>query len=199
LTVTKFVNLFAKQGVAPAITYTLAATATVNLKIYKDNEMVGSAIINNESKAKGTHTSSLDAGLSLADGRYSLELTAGNVTNTSKYVQTFTIDRGVVPTVSTTGLSAPEVISALTDVSKIQFTLSERSFVTVKIVQGSLLVNTLVTKADLPAGKHIITWDGRNTKKQAVATGSYTAQISLTDTAGNAATSNTNIAVSVSR
>jgi flagellar hook assembly protein FlgD len=129
-------------------------------------------------------------GTKVPDGSYNLTLAGSGqsgISLTSKTIQVVVDTKP--PTVMSISISPTSFSPRTGQTTKINYTLSESSYVTIKVYNSTgTLIRTLVNSALQTGGAKSVTWNGKTSSGTAVSTGTYTIKISVADKAGNKAT-----------
>jgi hypothetical protein len=169
------------DGVADkaTISYTLSTPATVTATLAGADGAVLATLLT-QTLAAGTHTFVFSAD-GVADGRYTIVLTASNRKTTVTRTLHVTVDR----TVSRLGLS-PRAISpngdGRNDSATLTFSLARPATVHVDLRQSSRTITTLLAAAEQP-GPQTLAWNGA-AAEQRVADGSYSLVVTVTTSLG---------------
>jgi len=131
------------------------------------------------------------AGVRVADGTYNLRLSGADlfgVPFTTKSIKV-TVDTKP-PTVTSVSVYPTSFNPRIGQTTKISYTLSESSYITVRIYNSAgTLVRTLLNNALQSSGYHSTVWNGKYSSGTTVPTGKYTIKIWAVDKAGSKATS----------
>lgn len=127
-------------------------------------------------------------GIPLPDGDYELSLSGTNTANApfATKCKNVTIDTAL-PIVNVS-VYHPPFNPSLGQNTRIDYTLFEASYVTIKIYKSSNLCRTLLNSVLQPACFNSIMWDGKDDVGSIVTPGTYTIKIWIEDGAGNRAT-----------
>ena len=138
------------------VTYTLTTAATVTATL-RDVDGRQLATIFNARRASGKHTFSFAAD-NVADGKYTIVLTASNGTKTVSAAVSVIVDRTFSNLRSSSRAFSPNGDGRLDSVT-LSFQLARAAHVRVDIKQSGRLV-TPVSIADYAGGPQAVTWDG---------------------------------------
>jgi flagellar hook assembly protein FlgD len=130
------------------------------------------------------------SGKKVPDGTYNLALTGSDQAGIQLAPKTNQVIVDTKPPTVTNVSVSPASFSPRTgQTTKINYTLSESCYVTIKIYNAAgTLVRTLVNNVLQSSGARSVTWNGKSSSGTTVAAGTYTVKISVADKAGNKAT-----------
>ncbi len=141
-----------------AVSYTLAARATVTVTVKDGGGAVVASLFTNQLQGARRQSFPYGAG-GLADGRYTLSVAAvGPDGRSSRLEAPFAVDRTLSGLMLTTGTLTPNG-DGVDDTVGIAFTLSSEANVTIQIEQSGVVVASVFSGA-LPAGTAQFSWDG---------------------------------------
>jgi len=199
-------------------TFYITGEALVKLEVLNaTGEAVWSRIFNHSAGSYIYEYNGLTAtGLLLPAGNYYVRASAEDALGTTAVPKTVSLQVDYNEPVVAIQSISPDPFSpypnGVNDQTVISYTLAKPAYVTVKVKQGEAVVKTLQSNqwteayvSGLAASKvkafgiPTVTWDGKDGTGSFVADGTYSIEISATDSAGNASTSSALITVDNTR
>jgi flagellar hook assembly protein FlgD len=128
-------------------------------------------------------------GYRVADGTYNLTLSGKDQVGNNLVSKTIQVTVDTKPPSVTNAYVCPTTFSPrYAQTTKIFYTLSESSYVTIKIYNSTgSLIRTIISSNLQSSGAHAFTWNGKTSSGTTVKTGTYTFKLYVSDKAGNKA------------
>ncbi|MFZ5640558.1 MAG: FlgD immunoglobulin-like domain containing protein [Bacillota bacterium] len=179
--------LIVKIGYNSTIRYTVSEPATVTVQIFDPQGQVVRQYPA-EVKASGgyyslTWDTKNDLGSLIVTGDYVLKITAVDKFNKTTVTQ-LAFKAGAVPVISNAAANPAAFSVTNGEQTTISFNVSERSYVTVKILDSAnKLIKTVINNKETPAGPGTVTWDGTSNTGQS-SPGTFTYKIDASSVVG---------------
>lgn len=184
-------NPFLLNGtVTTKLNFIMPENGYVTLKIYDQNNNEVRTLLNNVLKTKGFQSVAWNgknnSAQLVAEGTYTYKLTvvdgAGN--SSTPITGTVVADK-TAPQITSVSASAAPFAATETNSIPIDYNLSEKSRVTIKVYSSTgLLINTLENNALKNAGDNTVNWDGKNSTGAVVNDGIYTIKVDAVNLVG---------------
>lgn len=165
-----------------SIRYTLSENAKVTLKVMDSSNNLVRTLWDSVAKTAGPGSTTWDGkkddGTYVAEGQYTVVISAVDNYNKPSVEQSATLVAGFKPVTSAAAVSPDPYNNADAPATpaNISYTVSNDSFVTVQIMKGTSLIATLEDKKYVLAGSYTSSWNGMSGTSVA-GDGSYTLQI----------------------
>lgn len=183
-------------GRTTRINYTLSENCYVTIKIYNSTGALKGTLLNGVLQTSGLNSvvwnGKDNSNIAVPSGTYTIRIyvsdTSGNRASPYPVIQTVTVDMQP-PAVTGVSVSPSSFKPSIGQTTRINYTLSESCYVTIKIYDSTgALKKTLLEGVLQTSGPKSIVWNGRDNSNNIVPAGTYTIKMYVADRAGNKAT-----------
>jgi flagellar hook assembly protein FlgD len=170
-----------KLGYSSTIKYTTTQSGMVSIYVYQENGEFVRNLLTNSSKAAGTYSQVWDGknyqSVLVPDGKYKIIVELKDATGLIGLLEKL-VTAACVPVVSSVSDGPKDPFNpAAAEQSTLQYTLSCDALVSVKVLKGTVVYNTLTLNEAKPAGPCTVTWNGRDSAGNLAPDAVYTYQI----------------------